>query len=67
MPDELLKPTQVQAEYGLNVQLLANWRWAGTGPDYIKTSPAKAGRVLYRRAAIERFLQERTVSQGGAA
>lgn len=67
MTDELLSPKQVQIEYGFSPQTLANWRWMGMGPDYIKTTPARAGRIRYRRSAIERFLAAQTVQVGGDA
>lgn len=67
VPDELLTPTQVEDEYGLPKQTLANWRWSGLGPAYIKTSPARAGRVLYRRSTFEAWLAAQTVNAGGAA
>lgn len=67
MSDVLMTPRQVEAEYGLPVQQLANWRWAGAGPNYIKTTPARSGRVKYRRSAIEQWLNEQTVSTRGAA
>lgn len=65
--DELLSPRQVGAEYGFSVQTLANWRWTEQGPDYIKTSPGRGGRIRYKRSAIEKWLDERTVSGGQAA
>lgn len=65
--DELLSPKQAHAEYGFSPQTLANWRWTGTGPDYIKCSPGRGGRIKYRRSAIERWLQEQTVTTGGSA
>jgi hypothetical protein len=64
--DELLTPKQVHAEYGFSAQTLANWRWMGMGPDYIKT-PGKSGRIKYRRTAFEAWLQAQTVETGGAA
>jgi predicted site-specific integrase-resolvase len=64
MADELLTPRQVQAEYGFSTQTLANWRWMGQGPAYIKTTPARAGRIRYRRSAIEDFLNAQTVPAG---
>ncbi|MFJ6438678.1 helix-turn-helix transcriptional regulator [Streptomyces sp. NPDC091416] len=63
----LLSPKQVRAEYGFSEQTLATWRWMGTGPDYIKTSPGRSGRIKYKRSAIEKWLDERTVSGGAAA
>jgi len=65
--DELLSPRQVGIDYGFSVQTLANWRWTDQGPDYIKTSPGRGGRIRYKRSAIERWLDERTVSGGAAA
>ncbi|MDK1346183.1 helix-turn-helix domain-containing protein [Streptomyces sp. 378] len=59
---ELLTPRQVQARYGIAPQTLANYRWRSEGPAYIKTSPSRTGRVLYRTSAIEQWLNERTVS-----
>jgi Helix-turn-helix domain len=65
--DGLLTPKQVHDEYGFTPQTLANWRWMGLGPAYIKTTPSRAGRVKYRRSAIEQWLSEQTVTTGDAA
>lgn len=67
MTDELLSPKQVHADYGFSPQTLANWRWMDMGPDFIKTSPSKAGRIKYRRSTIEAWLNAQTVTVGGAA
>ncbi|MBB0243887.1 helix-turn-helix domain-containing protein [Streptomyces alkaliphilus] len=67
MRNELLSPKQVQAEYGFSLQTLANWRWMGEGPAYIKTTPGRSGRVMYRRSAIEAWLDAQTVTTGGEA
>ncbi|MFE3659102.1 helix-turn-helix transcriptional regulator [Streptomyces sp. NPDC059165] len=67
MSDELLSPKQVRAQYGFSEQALANWRWMGCGPAYIKQTPGRSGRIKYKRSAIERWLDERTVSGGAAA
>lgn len=64
MTDELLTPKQVQAEYGFSPGTLANWRWAGMGPDFIKT-PGRSGRIKYKRSVIERWLDDNTVKAGG--
>lgn len=65
--DDLLSPAQVCAEYPIfTTGVLADWRWRGDGPEYIKTSPGRAGRVFYRRSAIERWLDSRTVRTGAA-
>lgn len=65
--DELMSPQQVQAEYSFTAQTLANWRWMGIGPDYIKTSPGRSGRIKYRRSAIEAWLAAQTVNTAGGA
>jgi hypothetical protein len=65
--DELLNPKQVHTEYGFSPQTLANWRWTGIGPDYIKQTPGKGGRIKYRRSAIEQWLRAQTVRTGGSA
>ncbi|MFI1937707.1 helix-turn-helix transcriptional regulator [Streptomyces purpureus] len=67
MAEELLSPSQVEAHYGFTKQTLANWRWSGCGPAYIKTTPARSGRVIYRRSAIEAWLKAQTVPAGSAA
>ncbi|QCX75451.1 Helix-turn-helix domain protein [Streptomyces sp. YIM 121038] len=63
MADEILTPKQVAAEYGFAVHTLKNWRWIGTGPDYIK-GPGRTGRIKYRRSAVERWLKSHTVTPG---
>ncbi|MCW2899176.1 MAG: hypothetical protein JWO67_1441 [Streptosporangiaceae bacterium] len=67
--DELLTPAGVCDDYSVfrNPGALAELRWRGTGPDYIKTAPGRSGRVFYRRSSIEKWLDERTVTVGGAA
>lgn len=67
MPDQLLTPREVHAAYGFHPQTLANWRWMGMGPDFVKTTPGKSGRIKYRRSAIEAWLSAQTVQAGGAA
>ena len=64
MAVELLTPKQVEHEYGFKVSTLANWRWTGTGPDFIKTSGV-SGRIKYKRSAIEAGLDAQTVKVGG--
>lgn len=64
MAAELLTPKQVEDEYGFKVSTLANWRWTGTGPEFIKTSGV-SGRIKYKRSAIEAWLDSLTVKTGG--
>ncbi|MGW3724231.1 DNA-binding protein [Streptomyces sp. NPDC000851] len=65
--DDVLTPAQVCEQYPnfRNPQALADLRWRQAGPDYIKTAEGRAGRVFYRRSAVERYLDEHTVKTGG--
>ncbi|MFE5793553.1 helix-turn-helix transcriptional regulator [Streptomyces sp. NPDC056503] len=62
-----MTPAEVQSEYGIAVQTLANYRCQGVGPSYVKKTPGRGGRVVYRRAAIEAWLDARTVPTEAAA
>lgn len=44
---------------GISTNLLAQWRFRGDGPPFIKPSPRK---VVYRRAAVEAWLASREQS-----
>ncbi|NUP17096.1 MAG: DNA-binding protein [Streptomyces sp.] len=64
MKDDVLTPKQVCDEYPFfnTPAALADRRWRGTGPTYIKTSTARSGRVLYRRSSIEKWLDAQTIA-----
>lgn len=49
--DELLTPTEVAAEQKIPEKTLAQWRWRGVGPTYLKLN----GHVRYRRSDIDAF------------
>lgn len=59
--DQLMTPAEVSNATGIAEQTLANWRWQRSGPEFVKTSPGKGGRVLYRRSAVDRWLDQKTV------
>ncbi|MFJ8822405.1 DNA-binding protein [Streptomyces sp. NPDC102467] len=69
MPDEFLSPREVVDQYPVfgTAQALAERRWRGDGPAYIKTGKGRSGRVFYSRATIERFLDDCTVTPRSAA
>lgn len=69
MSEEFLSPKQVTEEYPVlgSVHALAERRWRGEGPAYIKTGKGRSGRVFYRRSAIEQFLKDCTVTPRSAA
>lgn len=57
--DELLTPREVSGITKLALQTLAGMRQRGEGPDYIKVTPGRAGRVRYPREAVIRWIRER--------
>ncbi|MEU2625861.1 helix-turn-helix domain-containing protein [Kitasatospora sp. NPDC007106] len=59
---ELLSPREVHAAYGIAPQTLANYRWRGVGPDFIKLTPGRGGRIRYRRRDVEKWLDAQTVA-----
>ena len=69
MTEEFLSPKQVALEYPVlgTTSALAERRWRGEGPNYIKTGRGRAGRVFYRRSEIEQFLDDCTVAPRSAA
>ncbi|MFE5629926.1 DNA-binding protein [Streptomyces sp. NPDC056543] len=69
MKEEFLTPKQVADEYPMlgGPSALAERRWRGEGPIYIKTGKGRAGRVFYRRSAIEDFIRDCTVAPRSAA
>lgn len=54
----LMTPSDVAQVLGVKAKTLANWRVAGTGPQFVKVG----GLVRYRRSTIEAWLvaQERS-------
>jgi predicted DNA-binding transcriptional regulator AlpA len=64
---QLFLPAEVAALLRIEPRTLADWRYRGVGPPYIRLG----GRdVRYRRSEIERFLADRehqnTAQEGGA-
>ncbi|MER5259749.1 DNA-binding protein [Streptomyces sp. NPDC002855] len=69
MAEDFLSPRDVADQYPVlgSVHALAERRWRGDGPTYIKTGKGRSGRVFYSRAAIEQFLNDCTVTPRSAA
>jgi hypothetical protein len=50
---EILIPAREAAAYiGVTPETLENWRTQGAGPAFVKTSPSRRGKVMYRRSDI---------------
>jgi len=56
--DEFLTREEAAAFLTLKAQTLAAWAVAGRGPEFCKLGRA----VRYRRSALERYVQQSTVS-----
>jgi predicted DNA-binding transcriptional regulator AlpA len=64
MDEKLLTPGDLEALLGKPKAALANWRYQGLGPRFIKLGP-KA--VRYRAKDVESWLDQQTRQQTGAA
>ncbi|KAF2778583.1 helix-turn-helix domain-containing protein [Streptomyces sp. OM5714] len=58
MPEQMLTPAQVAAEYGVAVRTLANWRYLGIGPKFVKLTQGRSGRVRYSRADVDAWISQ---------
>ena len=59
-PDEILQtPEEVSAQLKLQPSSLKDMRWRGTGPEYIKLSPGRGGRIRYKKSSVDRWLRDR--------
>ena len=53
--EKLLTDGELAEALGLSQQTLANWRWSGDGPPYLKIN----GAVRYRPSAVELWLEQK--------
>ncbi|WP_035796450.1 helix-turn-helix transcriptional regulator [Kitasatospora mediocidica] len=60
--DELLTPAEVGLMTKLSPRTLADKRWRGTGPAFLKLSPGRTGHVRYRRSAVDAWLNGDTAA-----
>jgi len=59
-PDPLMTPEAVAEWLGVTVGVLANWRYLGAGPRFIRLG---AKSIRYSRQEVESWLEENTHSQ----
>lgn len=59
--DNMLTCAQVAKRLGVTTRTLHNWRADGIGPDYVRLT---ASAVRYPMAALEAFIEARTVKAG---
>lgn len=56
--NDMLTTTDLAERLGLRPQTLRRWRWAGKGPRFVKLGPNRQGKVRYREADINTWLEE---------
>ena len=59
-PERLERPSELAARIGKPERTLAQWRYLGTGPAYIKIGK----HVRYRRSDVDAWLERQTVQTG---
>jgi len=60
IPEEIALPKQVAAALHMSEMALAQTRYRGTGPRFIKAGPR---RVLYRWSDVQEWLDQNTVQR----
>jgi predicted DNA-binding transcriptional regulator AlpA len=53
-PDPLLTPADLSAWLGVSVGMLANWRYRGVGPQFVKMGRS----VRYNRADVHQWIED---------
>ncbi|MGW4691960.1 helix-turn-helix transcriptional regulator [Kitasatospora cineracea] len=54
-----ITPLEMAELANVTPKTLANWRALGTGPEFIKLSPGRGGRVRYPEASVQSWLKAR--------
>lgn len=63
MDSELMNPADLGQRLGKSPAVLANWRYLGIGPRFVKLNRA----VRYRTSDVEAWLDQQTRQQTGVA
>lgn len=59
-----LVPAEAAEAIGVSAMTLRNWRAAGEGPPFVRLTPSRKGRVLYRVVDLDNWLAG-LVERGG--
>lgn len=57
-----LKEKEAATLLGLSVKTLRQWRWKGTGPDYLKLGNGRGAAIRYEVSALETFKDRSRIS-----
>lgn len=60
---DLMTPLQAAGHLNLSTGTLANWRYEGRGPDYVRVSDRK---IMYRKIDLNEWLGKRSVKPGAS-
>lgn len=63
LPD-LLNTQELAALLRLNAHTIQNWRYLDIGPRFLKLGKGKRGKVLYRRADVQAWLDGKRMGCG---
>jgi len=55
----MMSPAEVAEYMGVDKALLAQWRWRGDGPPYVKMTPGRQGLVRYPREELREYIAAR--------
>jgi hypothetical protein len=61
-PSPLLTPHQVGALLRVDARTIANWRWSGKGPAYVRSG----SRALYKLADVQAWIDHHTYPHAAA-
>lgn len=61
--DPMLTSSAVATELGIKERTLCNWRSQGLGPEYVKLSPGRGGRIRYARSKVDAWLAQQAAKQ----
>lgn len=55
---EFDKPRDVALRLNVSERTLANWRWLGTGPKFVKFGNGRSAPIRYRRSDVDQWVNE---------
>lgn len=58
----LLRTPQAAARLGLNPKTLAQWRWRGCGPQFIRIGDGRHSAIRYRPADLDAYIRGRVAT-----
>ena len=66
-PEKLYPATDPALSQIASRSTMANWRSAGVGPEFVKLSAGRGGRILYSGEALNAWLAARVIRTSSSA